>query len=97
MDPDDKRNKLPGSFLLPEDGVIDEFAIHLAMNGTRRVGLTKSERVEIARRLFAEGHSVAHVRYRLKVSQCVMDGILTTLESTDELIVRERHLESVPA
>ena len=47
---------IPGSELTPvDDGVIDELAIELVITGARRVRLTRRERIEAARRLYAAG------------------------------------------
>jgi hypothetical protein len=51
--------------LADDDEEVDEVAVGLALAGTRRVGLTRTERAEAAARLVRDGADIAHVRYRL--------------------------------
>lgn len=56
---------MPKSWLLPEDGEIDEIAVEVAAAGLRPVMLTPLERRAAAALILANGHSIRVLAYRL--------------------------------
>ena len=53
---------------LPEDGIIDPFAVEIAASGSRRVRLTRAERQAAAATILASGGSPHLIATRLHVS-----------------------------
>jgi hypothetical protein len=53
---------------LPTDGIIDEFAIELAVTGKREVPLTTPERLVAAQRILAAGGTAALIAKRLHMN-----------------------------
>ena len=53
---------------LPDDGIIDPFAVELAARGIRPVALTPAERQIAAARILADGGTAYAISQRLHVS-----------------------------
>lgn len=56
---------MPRSWLLPEDGEIDEIAVEVAAAGLRPVMLTPLERRAAAALILGNGRSIRTMAYRL--------------------------------
>jgi hypothetical protein len=57
-------------WLLPDDGIIDRIAVGIAVNGTRKVCLTWSERFLATERIKANGGTCEDVSERLSLPRC---------------------------
>ncbi len=55
-------------WLLPDDGIIDPIAVHIAATGTRRVAMTWPERKTAAARILARGGTPCQVAKRLHIA-----------------------------
>lgn len=64
---------------LPEDGIIDEVAIYIAVNGLRKIAMTHRERVEAVRRLLLQGGSIREMCDNLHVQPKIIREILDGL------------------
>lgn len=85
-----KQSEPPGSFLLPDDDVIDPLAVELALTGQRRVGLTRAERIEVIRRVRDAGQPDSRARYLLGINR---DGYRMLRARLAELEAKERQDE----
>lgn len=73
----------PGSYLLPDDDVLDPLAVELALSGKRRVGLTRLERIEVVRRIRDAGLPDSRARYLLGVNRDTYRLLRDELEATE--------------
>jgi len=64
---------------LPEDGIIDDTAVYIAVNGLRRIAMTHRERVEAVRRLLLQGGSIREMCDNLHVQPKIIREILDEL------------------
>ena len=60
---------MPNPWLIPDDGIIDDLAVELAVRGRRPVRLTRLERACAAAMILALGGSTNDLCQRLKVSK----------------------------
>jgi hypothetical protein len=65
--------------LLPEDGIVDEIAVYLAVNGIRKVAMTHRERVEATRQMLLHGASIREMCDHLHVQPRIVRDILDEL------------------
>jgi Homeodomain-like domain len=75
--------------LLPEDGIIDPVAVHIAVHGIRKIAMTHRERVEAVRQMLQRGDSIREICDHLHVPPA------TAREILDELgyeCVRNEHI-----
>lgn len=68
-----------GEWVIPEDGIIDAFAVQIAASGQRRVRLTRMERRLAAALILARGGSAYQVHKRLGVSSATARALVTSL------------------
>lgn len=70
----------PGSELRDDDGLIDELAVEILLTGSRRIRVTRAERVAAALRLWDEGvRDEFQIRYRLGLSPGTLNTVLTAM------------------
>lgn len=69
-------------WVLPEDGIVDELAVHIAATGTRPVALTPTERRLAAARILAAGGTPNLVSKRLHLSGQTALALAATITST---------------
>ena len=62
------RRRSRNSWVLPDDGIVDEIAMAIAAAGTRPVALTRTERRLAAERILASGGTPYLISRRLHVS-----------------------------
>jgi hypothetical protein len=77
------------TILLPEDGIIDPVAVHIAVHGIRKIAMTHRERVEAVRQMLLRGDSIREMCDHLHVPPA------TAREILDELgyeCVRNEHI-----
>lgn len=60
---------MPNPLLIPDDGIVDDVAIELAVRGRRPVALTRLERSVAAALILATGGSTGDLCQRLRVSK----------------------------
>ena len=65
--------------LLPDDGLIDEVAVSIAVSGARRVRLTPPERDLAARLMIARGADVAELAAHLGTSTAAAGRLIKAL------------------
>lgn len=61
LDGPDPRLRPTKSWILPEDGIVDELAIRLAMSGERRIALTERERKIAVERMAKQGATSSEI------------------------------------
>ena len=71
----------PSEWVLPEDGIVDPLAVEIAASGSRRVPLTRTERLMAAACILAAGHPVAEISHRLHVSGGTAHCLAKTVQS----------------
>ena len=67
------------AMLLPDDGLIDEVAVSIAVSGARRVRLTPPERDLAARLMIARGADVAELAAHLGTSTAAAGRLIKAL------------------
>ena len=67
------------AMLLPDDGLIDEVAVSIAVSGARRVRLTPPERDLAARLMIARGADVAELAAHLGTSTAAAGRLVKAL------------------
>jgi hypothetical protein len=70
-----------GSWLLPDDGIIDPVAVEIAARGTRRVRLTAPERRAAAALVLARGGSATDIASRLHISGSSARDLATAIQA----------------
>jgi hypothetical protein len=65
--------------LLPDDGLIDEVAVSIAVSGARRVRLTPPERDLAARAMIARGADLAELAAHLGTSTAAAGRLIRAL------------------
>lgn len=65
--------------LLPDDGIVDEVAIGLAVSGARRVRLTEAERAIAAERMIRGGADLAELAAHLGTSTAAAGRLIRAL------------------
>lgn len=68
-----------GGYLLPDDGLIDEVAVSIAVSGARRVRLTEAERLEAAARMIRRGADVAELAAHLGTNPATAGRLVRAL------------------
>lgn len=67
------------AMLLPDDGLIDELAVSIAVSGTRRVRLTPPERDLAARIMIGRGADLAELAAHLGTSTAAAGRLIRAL------------------
>src|SRR6266581_2140174 len=68
-----------GTHLLPDDGLIDELAISIAVSGVRVVRLTEAERAIAAERMIRGGADLAELAAHLGTSTAAAGRLIRAL------------------
>jgi hypothetical protein len=74
-----RRPRRRAAHLLPDDGIIDEVAVSIAVSGTRRVRLTEAERDLAAERMIRGGADLAELAQHLGTSTAAAGRLIRAL------------------
>lgn len=72
-----------GTWVIPDDGIIDPIAVEIAADGRRPVRLTRLERGEAAIRILASGGTIYVVAKRLNISYPAAKVLAASISETD--------------
>ena len=72
-----------GTWVIPDDGIIDPIAVEIAADGRRPVRLTRLERREAAIRILASGGTIYVVAKRLNISYPAAKVLGASISETD--------------
>jgi hypothetical protein len=76
-----------GTWVIPDDGIIDPIAVEIAANGRRPVRLTRLERRKAAIRILASGGTIYVVAKRLNMSYPAAKVLAASISETDSGVV----------